>query len=56
VAHTAFYLVGIQGFVPEVKQPGCEPGHSSPSSAEVKNEWSCTANPPYAFMAYIETP
>jgi len=47
--------VDIQGFFPEVKRPGCEPGHSSPSSAKVKIEWSYTANPPYAFMSYVET-
>jgi hypothetical protein len=26
-----------------VKRPKLEVGHSSPSSAEVKNEWSCTS-------------
>jgi hypothetical protein len=26
-----------------VKQPGCEADHSPPSSAEVKNSWSCTS-------------
>jgi hypothetical protein len=34
-----------------VKQLGYEVDHSPPSSAEVKNEWSCTSVPPYAFMA-----
>jgi hypothetical protein len=29
-----------------VKRPGREAGHSSPSSAEVKNMWSCTCTPP----------
>jgi len=37
---------GYWGFFKEVKQPGCEVDHSPPSSAEVKNEWSCTSNPP----------
>ena len=27
----------------EVKQPGHEVNHSLPSSAEVRNEWSCTS-------------
>jgi hypothetical protein len=30
----------------EVKRPGREANHSPPSSAEVKNEWSHTHNPP----------
>jgi hypothetical protein len=35
----------------EVKQPGCETDCSSPSTAEIKNEWSYTSTSPYAFMA-----
>jgi hypothetical protein len=35
-----------------VKRPGREPDHSSPSRAEVKNAWSYTSNPQYAFMAW----
>jgi hypothetical protein len=35
-----------------VKQPGHEPHHLPPSSAEVKNAWSHTSTPPYAFMAW----
>jgi len=34
-----------------VKRPGSEADHSPPSSAEVKNAWSYTFNPQYAFMA-----
>jgi hypothetical protein len=34
-----------------VKRLGCEAGHSPPSSAEVKNAWSCTSTPQYVFMA-----
>jgi len=34
-----------------VKQPGHEADHSPPSSAEIKNAWSCTSTPPYIFMA-----
>jgi hypothetical protein len=32
--------------------PGGKADHSSPSSAEVKNAWSCTSTPPYVFMAW----
>jgi hypothetical protein len=35
-----------------VKQLGREADHSSPSSAEVKNAWSYTSTPQYAFMAW----
>jgi hypothetical protein len=35
-----------------VKRPGCEADHSPPSSAEVKNAWSCTSTPQYASMAW----
>jgi hypothetical protein len=31
---------------PWVRQPGCIVNHSSPSSAEVMNEWSYTSTPP----------
>jgi hypothetical protein len=33
------------GFFPGVKRLGHELGHSPPSSAKVKNEWSCTSSP-----------
>jgi hypothetical protein len=35
-----------------VKQLGCEADHLPSSSAKVKNEWSYTSTPPYAFMAW----
>jgi hypothetical protein len=35
-AHLASYPVGTRGSFPGVKRPGREAGHSSPSSAEVK--------------------
>jgi hypothetical protein len=35
-----------------VKWPGREADHSPPSSAEVKNEWSYTSTPQYAFVAW----
>jgi hypothetical protein len=33
-----------------VKRPGREADHSPPSSAEVKNAWSYTSTPQYAFI------
>jgi hypothetical protein len=36
-AHPTPYPVGTRGNFPEVKKPGREGDHSSPSSAEVKN-------------------
>jgi hypothetical protein len=35
-----------------VKWPGCEADHSLPPSIEVKNSWSYTPLPQYAFMAW----
>jgi hypothetical protein len=35
-----------------VKRPGHEADHSSPSSAEVKNVWTSTSTPQYAFMTW----
>jgi hypothetical protein len=35
-----------------IKWPWREADHSPPSSAEVKNAWSCTSNPQYVFMAW----
>jgi hypothetical protein len=35
-----------------IKRPGREADHSPPSSAEVKNAWSCTSTPQYAFMPW----
>jgi len=29
-----------------VKRSGCEADHSHPSSAKLKNAWSCTSTPP----------
>ena len=38
-----------------VKRPGREFDHSSASSAEVLNMWSCSSATPYALMAWKET-
>jgi hypothetical protein len=35
-----------------VKRSNCGADHSLPSSAEVKNAWSYTSSPQYAFMAW----
>lgn len=32
-------------YFPEVNYPGCEVDHSTPTSVEVRNEWSCASNP-----------
>ena len=33
----------LRPVLPGVKRPGSEADHSRPSSAEVKNKWSCTS-------------
>jgi hypothetical protein len=35
---------------PSLKRPGREADHSLPSSADIKNTWSYTSTPSYAFM------
>jgi len=40
---------------PEVKRPGLEPDHSSPSSFKIKNEWSCAYISASVFMASAGT-
>ena len=41
---------------PEVKRWGREANYSTPYSAEVKNECSFTATPPYVFMVCTRKP
>jgi hypothetical protein len=43
------HLVDMENSFPGVKQLEPEADHSCPSSAKVKNGWSCTSNPLYAF-------
>lgn len=50
--HQAIYSVGNGDGFPE---GGLRPDHSPTSSTEVKNEWSRTYTPPYAFIAYAGT-
>jgi hypothetical protein len=38
--------------IPEVKWLGHEADHLPPSSSEIKNVWSYTSTPQYAFMAW----
>jgi hypothetical protein len=52
VRHPVSYLVGTRDSFPGVKRPGREADHSPPSSAEVKNTWSCISTPKYVFMAW----
>jgi hypothetical protein len=40
----------ISGFFSQIKQPGREVNHSSPSSADVKHMWSYTATPPICLL------
>ena len=41
-----FLLWGLLSLLPRVKRPEFEVNHSSPSGAEVKNEWNCTSTLP----------
>jgi len=50
----SFLLNGYLGYFPGAKRPGREADHSSPSNAEVKNEWSHASTPLYALMAWTE--
>jgi hypothetical protein len=49
--HPASYPTSTGDYFPGVKRPGREAEHSPPSSAEVKNEWSCTSTP-YVFLTW----
>jgi hypothetical protein len=51
-AHLASYPVGAGALSLGVKRPGHEADYSSTSSVEVKDAWSCTFTPQYAFMAW----
>ena len=43
--------MGSGGYFPGVKLPKTEADNSPPSTAEVKNAWSCTSTSPYNFVA-----
>jgi hypothetical protein len=42
-AHPASYPMDTGGCFPGIKRPACQGNQSPPSSAEVKNAWSCTS-------------
>ena len=44
----------VLGFIHGVNRPRREANHSSPSSAEVKNEWRYTSVPPYSRMGMAQ--
>ena len=48
-ADPAFCLVGTGASFRGVNRPGREVDHSPQSSPELKNEWSCSSAPTYAF-------
>jgi hypothetical protein len=45
-AHPASYSMDTGILFRGIQRPGREADHSPPSSAEVRNEWSYTSNPP----------
>jgi hypothetical protein len=51
-AHSASYPVGTDAVIQGVKWPRRKAGHSPPSSAEVKNAYSCTSTSQYDFMSW----
>jgi hypothetical protein len=51
-AHPASYPTGTRGSFPGGKAVGREADHSPPSSAEVKNAWTYSCTPQYAFMVW----
>jgi hypothetical protein len=52
LAHPASYPMGTMVPFLGVKQPDREADHSPPSSAEVKNVWSCISTLQYVYMAF----
>jgi hypothetical protein len=51
-AHPASYPMGTGALSLGIKRPGRAADHSPPFSDEVKNAWSYTSFPQYAFMAW----
>jgi hypothetical protein len=49
--HPASYTMCIGALPPGVKRPGHEADPSPPTSAEVRNTWTCRSTSPYIFMA-----
>jgi hypothetical protein len=46
--------MGMIGFIPEVKRPMSEAGHSPPFRVDVKNEWRYTFAPFYTLILVFE--
>jgi hypothetical protein len=51
-AHPASYPTGTGGSFPGGKAAGREAHHSPPTNAEVKETWTYTSPPPYAFKTW----
>jgi hypothetical protein len=51
-AHPVSYAVGTRDSFPRINRPECKAEHLPPSSAEVKNVWSCISTPPYITRAW----
>lgn len=49
---TNLLYIGVPGFFPVVKWPGCDINHSPPSGAKVTNEWCYISAPIYVFMVW----
>ena len=54
-AHTAYCSMGTDVLSSGLKRPGRESYHFPPYSAEIKNEWSYTFIPLYAYTVRIAT-
>jgi len=48
----SFVIINFNFILAHTRWSGREADHSPPSSAEVKNAWSCASTPPYMFMAW----
>jgi hypothetical protein len=51
-AHPASYPMGTGALFTGIKRPGLGAEHLPPSSADVKNAWSCTSIAQYVFVAW----
>jgi hypothetical protein len=51
--HPASYTMGTEGSYLRSEWLGHEADHSPPSTAKVKNEWSCTSNPQLHFHGVV---
>jgi hypothetical protein len=51
-SHTISFIHWVPGSSLGEEQQGLEADHSPQTSAEVKNAWSYTSTPQYAFMAW----